>query len=125
VSENGDPKKSAAGEVFSLLEDQIELASLEWTYEKKQSVRRIGALAAAALLVLTAFVMLQVTIVVGLVRVGLPVAGACLALAAVYAVVAGLLTWISGRRDPGAGVPFQGTRQELRHNLRWIRQLFS
>jgi uncharacterized membrane protein YqjE len=125
MSENGESQKSVTGEVLSLLEDHMELASLEWEYEKAQSMRRLGALAGAALLVVTAFAFLQVAIVQGLVAFGLSLPVASLVLAGVYGIAAAGLMATSGRRDPRAGEPFQGTRAEIKRNLRWIRQIFS
>ena len=125
MSENGQGKKSLVGEAFELIDDHLELASLEWEYEKAQSLRRLGGLAGVAVMVLSAFALLQVAAVYGLVHFGLSVGFACLALAGVYVAIAVFLFWKFGRRDPRAGEPFQGTRQELHYNLKWIRQFFS
>ena len=125
MSENGEPKRSVTGDVLSLLEDQVELASLELEYEMDQAVRRLGALVVGAFLGLTAFAILQIAIVSGLERLGLSLAQASLILAAVYGIVGATLIMKFGRRDKLAGAPFQGTLDEVRKNLRWIRKFLS
>jgi uncharacterized membrane protein YqjE len=125
MSENGESKRSLTGEVLSLLEDHMELASLEWQYEKARSKRCLAALAGAALLIVTGFAFLQVAIVQGLVSLGLSLPIACVVLASVYGIAAGILISTMGRRDPRVGEPFQGTQQEIKRNLRWIRQIFA
>src|SRR5262245_20597562 len=129
MSENGETqthsRKSVIGEALELLEDQMELTSLEWQYETGQGVRRLLALAAAGVLGVIAFALLQVALVLGLVAVGLSIAQAALLLAAVYGIAAAVLYGKFGKRDKRAGGPFQGTRDEMRKNLQWIRQFFS
>ncbi len=126
MSDNGGhPRKSVIGEFIGLLEDQMDLASLEWQYEKELNVRRLGALIAAAVLGFAAFIILQFALVMGIAALGVPVGWACVILAGVYILIAGLLLFKFARRDPRMGEPFQGTRQEIRKNLRWIEQLFS
>jgi len=125
MSENGHPHKSLIGEFVALLEDQMDLAALEFGYEKKQHVRRLGAMIVALFLGLTAFVLLQVALVMGLVALGMPIGWSCLALGGAYVVIAGVLLGVYARRDPRLGEPFQGTREEFRKNLRWIETLFS
>jgi len=125
MSENGEPKRSITKDVLALLEDQMELVSLEMGYEADQGVRRVAALVVAAFLGLTAFAVLQVAIVKGLEWAGLSLAQACVTLAAVYGGTAAGLIMKFGRRDKRAGEPFQGTREEIRKNLRWMRQFLS
>jgi uncharacterized membrane protein YqjE len=125
MSQNGESKKSITGEVLSLLEDHMELASLEWEYEKTQTKRRLGALAVIALLAMSAFAFLQIAIVYGLVALGLTFPLASLVLAGTYLIIAAILCSTMGKRDKRAGEPFQGTRQEIRRNIKWIRQIFS
>jgi uncharacterized membrane protein YqjE len=125
MSENGHSHRSAIGEFIALLEDQMDLASLEWEYEKNLNFKRIGAVIAAVFLGFAAFMFIQVAIVMGIAALGVPVGWACVILAAVYVLVAGLLLRNFAQRDPRVGAPFQGTRQEFRKNLRWISQIFS
>ncbi len=56
MSDNGHPRKSVIGDFIALLEDQVDLVSLEWQYEKWHNLRRLAALAAAAFLGLSAFI---------------------------------------------------------------------
>jgi len=125
MSENGKHHKSLPGQFFALLEDQLDLASLEWQFEKKQSLKRVGALALALFLALAAFVLVQVAIVAGIAATGRSIWLSALILGGVYLLLAILLLWKFSRRDPKVGSPFQGSRQELRKNLKWIQQIFS
>lgn len=133
MSTNGHPPyepepeapKSTVGEMLSLLEDQMDLAALEWDFEKKHNVRRFGAIAGAVVLFLSAFVVLQAAAILGLVALGLGPGWACLALAGLELLVGGLLLSAMGKRDPKVGEPFKGTRQEFRKNIQWIRQILS
>jgi len=125
MSENGHSRRSAIGEFISLLEDQMDLAALEGDYEKKHHLRRIGAVAAAAILGFVAFILLQVAIVMGIASFGIPLGWSCVVVASAYVVIGAMLLVKFARRDPRVGQPFQGTRTELRKNLRWIAELFS
>jgi len=56
---------------------------------------------------------------------GLSIGFACAILAGVDCLLAVLLVVGYAKRDPRAGVPFQGTQEEIRKNVKWIHQLFS
>jgi len=124
---NGDtePKKTVISEVLDVLSDHAELLSLEWRYESRQAGRRLAAIGTALILGLTAFLLLQVALVYGLMVAGLNVGWSSLLLAVVY-VIAGAIVWqIFGRRDVRAGRPFEATRQQLPESKEWIQKLFS
>lgn len=125
MSENGHepPRRSLTGDVISVLEDQVELISLELGYETEQGAKRAVALLLAAFLGMLAFAILQIAIVKGLELLGVSLGVACVILATAYTLVAALLVMKFGRRDKRAGEPFQGTRSEIRKNLEWMRQL--
>jgi uncharacterized membrane protein YqjE len=125
MSENGHSRRSAIGEFVSLLEDQMDLAALEWDYEKKHNLRRLAAVVVAAVLGFVAFILIQVAIVMGIASAGIPAGWACVIVAGAYVVIGAMLLVKFARRDPRVGAPFQGTRSELRKNLRWIAELFS
>ena len=126
MSENGkNHKSSLPGQFFALLDDQIDLASLEWQFEKSHSLKRIGALILAVFLAFAAFVFIQVAIIAGIAATGRSIWLSALILGGIYLLMAILLLWKFSRRDPKAGSPFQGSRQELRKNLKWIQQIFS
>jgi uncharacterized membrane protein YqjE len=125
VSENGSGKKSIVGEVLELLDDQLELASLEWQYEKTNSLKRILAIVSGAMFAVSAFALLLVAAVLGLTGLGLSLIQSCLVLAVILGGFSAVLILRFSRRDPKVGAPFQGTRQEARKNLKWMRQLFS
>jgi len=125
MSENGQgTKKSFIGEALGLLEDQIELVALEWQYEKSHSLRRILAVVFGVLFAVAAFSMMLVAAVLGLVSLGLTTAQACLILGGILAVIAAILLLGFTQRDPQAGPPFQGSREEARKNIQWIRRFF-
>src|SRR5262245_25047427 len=122
MSENGhttsETKKTVVSDVVGLIEDHIELASLEWQFEKEQGTRRLMAVGAGLILGLCAFGFLQIAILGGLVGLGMPLWGAAVSLAVVYGGIAGVCLWRFGHRPAQAGEPFQGTRAEIRKNLR-------
>ena len=117
--------RSFLSHLITILQDHLELAELEWKYERGQVQRRIAAWAIAALLILVAVVLLQIALISALMSQGLSLGVVCLTLTVVYGVIAGGIAFLFGRRDPKAGDPFQGTKQELLRNLQWIQKLFS
>jgi uncharacterized membrane protein YqjE len=127
VNDNGQStkKKNVVGEVIGLVEDHLDLATLEWEYEKQQGARKLTAIAVAGVLILTAYVLVQFGLVHTLTRLGLSSDVACALLASVYVLLGGLILWQFARRDPRAGRPFQATCQEITKNLQWIQKLFS
>src|SRR5258707_812535 len=112
-------------QIFALIEDQMDLVALEWDYEKTQGLRRIGALVAAGVLGMAAFILIQVALVIGIAELGLKTVYACLVLAGLYGGLALLLIGKFSRRPSRVGMPFQGTREELKKNLKWIQQILS
>jgi len=125
MAENGRPKRSLIGEALDILDDQVELASLELEYEATLGARRIAALAGIAILVVTGFALLQVAMIWGLMKLGLSVGISSLILAFLYGGGAALIYRVLVRRDPKVGGAFAGTREELHKNIRWIRHFFS
>ncbi len=117
--------RSFLGHVISLLRDHLALADLELKYEISQLQRRGLVLAIAGLFILIAFVLLQVGLVAYGISLGYSLVKVCAVLAFGYGAVAAALVLFLGRRDPQAGEPFQGTRNELSKNLQWIQKLFS
>jgi len=124
---NGDtePRKTVVSEVLDVLSDHAEILSLEWRYESRQAGRRLAAIGVAVVLGLSAFLLLQVALVYGLMVAGLNAGWASLLLAAIY-MIAGAVVWrILGKRDPRAGRPFEATRKQLPESKQWIQKLFS
>jgi len=119
---NGMESSSVIQRVMGLLEDHIELGTLECRYESSQARRRICAIALGAVFGLTAFVFLQVALIRGLLRTGLPLWVLCLVAAAVYGALSVFIYRRWGRRDPRAGPPFQASGEEFKRSLQWIRQ---
>jgi len=123
--ENGNKGHGFKSQLFAVLEDHLELAALEWDYEKKQSSRRFSAILAAGALVISAFVLLNIALVRALAAFGGSLGWVCVGLGVLY-VLAGVLFYrYGGLRDPRVGEPFQGTRQELNRSLEWIQKHFS
>jgi len=120
-----DPKQTVISEVLDVLSDHVEILSLEWRYESRQAARRLAAVGIALVLSFTAFLLLQVALVYGLMAAGLNAGWASLLLAAIY-MIAGAFAWqIFGRRDIRAGRPFEATRRQLPESKQWIQKLFS
>jgi uncharacterized membrane protein YqjE len=118
-------KKSRLSEIIALLEDHLELLSLELRYERSQGARRLVAWGVAGALALCAFVFLQIALVRALVHAGFGTGWVCLGLGAAYVIAAAIVYRLWGRRDARAGAPFQSSREELSENLKWIRKIFS
>lgn len=124
---NGTHKEtsSTAQRVIGLLQDHVELGTLECHYESSQTRRRVCAIFLGVVFGLTAFVFVQVAMIQGLLRAGLPLWAFSLLAAAFYGTLAGTIYHRWGRRDPRAGAPFQASGEELKRNLQWIRQNLS
>jgi hypothetical protein len=126
MSENGtDKQHSILREVTEQISDHIDLAALELRYETQQAGKRLLAAAIMALLVLTGFIVLQVAVVGGLMRLGLSLGLASLILGLFYFVVAGGVYTKLGRRDKRVGPPFLATQRELHETIKWIQKIIS
>lgn len=124
---NGDmePKKTMINEVLDVLSDHAEILSLEWRYESRQAAQRLVAIGVALVLGLTAFLLLQVAVVYGLMAIGLNAGWASLILAVIY-LITGVVIWQTvWKRDTRAGRPFEATRRQLLESKQWIQKLFS
>ena len=122
---NGQETPALLPQILNLIEDHIELAHLEYRYEKTQSWRQLGVGALTAFCALSAFLFIQVAAILGLVRAGVPLYAICLGLGVVYTVCGFIFYRRFGHRDPRAGEPFQGSREELTRSLQWIQHLLS
>ena len=122
---NGSQKPSFVRNLIGLVEDHVELASLELNYAKQEGRRRLIGLAVGAVFALCAFLFLQVALMFGLMALGLTAGIACLILGGVYAAVALGVMAKYGRSDPETRDVFQGSRQELGRSLKWIEKHFS
>src|SRR5437588_655598 len=125
--ENGTEQKkhTRVGEILQVLMDHVDLVSLEAQFEARIASRRLGAFAAAFILVLAAFIYLQVALIQALAALGLQVVYSCLIIALIYCLGAALLVRWGTRRDPKAGRPFEATRREMEETVEWIQKLFS
>ena len=122
---NGIESSSVIQRITELLEDHIELGTLECRYESSQARRRIFAIILGVVFGLTAFVFLQIAAVHALLHLGLPLWAVCLVLAAIYGVSSAIVYRRWGRRDTRAGPPFQASSEEIKRSLQWIRQHLS
>jgi len=122
---NGMKSSSTIQQILELLDDYIELGTLECRYEGSQARRRIYFVVLGAVLGLTAFVLVQVAAVHGLLQRDLPLRAICLLAATGYGILSVCICRWRGRRDPSAGKPFQASSEEFRCNLQWIRQNLS
>ena len=117
---------SLLANLAGVLEDHVNLATVEAQYEVEQARRRFMVMGVALLLGGVAFLLGQVAIVDGLVALfKLPVWAVCLILMVIYGGVAAYIFNNFGQRDLKAGAPFSGTRRELIETLQWIQKLFS
>jgi uncharacterized membrane protein YqjE len=119
-----EPKLSAMEQVGAMLKAHLDLAKLESQFEMATLLKRAAAMAVAAVLGVTTYVLLQIAFVHGLIALGLPLWAACLIVSAVYAAGIAFLVFSVGKRDAKAGEPFQGTREEWQRSREWIRKRF-
>jgi uncharacterized membrane protein YqjE len=108
-----------------LLKDHLDLALLEWGYEKQEGWRRLLCLGVGALFLFSSFVYLQVAVIGWLLRMGLRWEGIGFLLGAFYFASGISVIWFLGRRQKGLGPAFQGSITELKRSLRWIENHFS
>lgn len=126
MSDNGTTRKrNIWQDVAAQVSDHVDLAALELRYETRQARRRLVAIGVMALLVLTGFILLQVAMLQAVMRAGFSLGLAALAVSGVYLLLAGLIFWKFGRRDPRACPPFEATQREINESLKWIQKLFS
>ena len=111
--------------VLELVEDHVELAHLEYRYERDQSWRRLAVGAITAVCVLGSCLFFQIALLLGLMKAGIPLYVLCLFFGVVYAGASALIYRRFGKRDPRLGESFQGTREEFTRSLQWIHRLFS
>ena len=125
-SENDTEKRGGIWrDVTEQISDHLDLAALELRYETKQATKRLLAAGIVFVLVLTGFIVLQVSIVGALMRAGLSLGLASFLLSLAYFVLALIVYWTLGRRDQRAGPPFLATQREIHRTLRWIQKVFS
>jgi len=117
--------RSVLADVTAMLEDHMDLAALETQYEVEQAGRRSVAFGIIFMLALAAFLLVQVSVIYGLSALGMPVWGACLVMASVYALsaIAIFVRW--GRRDARIGPAFAATRREMGETVQWMQKIFS
>jgi hypothetical protein len=126
MSEIGKEDRSSLWrDVMEQISDHLDLAALELRYETQQAKKRLLAAVIVLILVLTGFMLLQVALVEGLMRVGLSLGLASFFLSLAYFTLALVAYWVLGRRDKRAGPPFFGTLREIHETLRWIQKTFS
>ena len=110
---------------LGLLQDHLELASLECAYEKKEGWRRLLSIGVGVILLISSFIYFQLALVGWFLRMGLSWDGIGLILGIFYFVAGILVIWLLGKRQEGVGTPFQGSLAELKRSLNWIEKRFS
>jgi hypothetical protein len=100
------------GQVFELLGLEFDLLRVELTQSSSRAVASLGRAAAGAAFLMAGLLVLLTAFCAFLVRLGLPVDGACLLVAAI-ALLAGWLCLRSGMRnlEPGALIPRRSLNQ--------------
>jgi uncharacterized membrane protein YqjE len=116
---------SLGGRMLELLATHLELVQLEFRYERGVGRRRLFITAFAVLCLVSAFVFMQIVLTVTLLKWGLPLFAACLALACFWAAVGVGMYLLYGQRNARAHEPFAGTREELSRSLQWIQKHIS
>jgi Flp pilus assembly protein TadB len=107
-----DLARSAAEDGASLVRGEIELAKAEMRQSAQQAGKGAGMLGGAALLGLTAWLLLSFAAAFGLVAAGLPVWAGMLVIAVVYLLVAAVLVLL-GRRELTRSKPLERTKADV------------
>ncbi|MBL0349721.1 MAG: phage holin family protein [Elusimicrobia bacterium] len=107
-----------------LMKDHLELALLEWRYEWGEARRRVVAWGAGLLLAGSSAVLLHVALIGWAMKRGMGGERVALALAVAYLLIGAAVVGRWGRRRPGAGRPFEASREELNRSVPWIIDRF-
>jgi uncharacterized membrane protein YqjE len=107
-----------------LLKDHLELALLEWGYEKQEGRRRLLCLGVGGVLLFSSFLYLQLVLIGWFLRMGWGWGGIGSLLGAFYFASGMSVIWFFGRRQKGLGPAFQGSISELKRSLKWIENHF-
>ena len=110
--------------LLELAKDHLQLASLEWEFERRKWWRRLLVRGGGATILASAYLFFHLALVVALHDYGLTWVTIGVSVGFVYALVGSALFWGLGRREPAAGEPFEGSREELRRSYHWIERLF-
>ena len=126
MRENGsDRKRTIWGEVAGQVADHVDLASLELRYESQQVAKRLIAFGIILVLVMTGFIVLQVSLVGYLTKFGLSLGTSALILGGFYFILAIVVYFALARRGKRVGPPFAATQRELRETIEWIQKILS
>jgi hypothetical protein len=118
------PPPSPFKQLAEIIEQHVKLAMLEARYELVFIVKRAIALGISAFLGLTVYCLLQVALVHGFMKAGLPLWAACLAVCALYGIGIAVLVFKVGKRDLKSGGAFQASREEWQRSREWMRKRF-
>lgn len=108
---------------LDLMKDHLELASLEWGFEKKDGRRRLFAFGIGAILVASSAVYFQIAFVGWFLKMGFRWASIGLILGFSFLAAGLSVIRFLGKRQKGLGPPFHGSRTELMRSVQWIQKL--
>jgi len=109
---------------LGLINDHLELLSLELGQEKQEGGRRLLILAGGAFLLFSSFFYLQLALIGLFLRMGWRWEGIGLIFGIFYLVSGLLVIFLFGKRQAGLGAPFQGSLSELKRSFHWIEKRF-
>lgn len=107
--------------LLELIQDHLKLIAIDYKYEQQRAVRRLKTLVVSSIFFILAFSFLQVAIIGGLLKLGIPLGFVGLLLAVVYGVLGWVLFQKGGRRDSRMGSPFEASLEELKRSANWIK----
>src|SRR5690349_9283074 len=104
MSENGtETRTNIWKEVVGQVSDHMDLAALELRYEADHAGKKLLSAAIIFVLILTGFIVMQVAIVGGLMKLGLSLGLSAFLISVLYFAVAALVFQVLGRRNKRAG----------------------
>jgi uncharacterized membrane protein YqjE len=110
--------------LFGLAKDHLELAKLEWAFEREQWWRRFIARGVGAVFYLTGYVFSQIALMGWLIRRGMSIVGAGFMLGGLYLLLGLVVAKFCNDRDSIDGGPMRATRNEIARSFNWIEKHF-
>ncbi len=110
--------------LWGLAKDHLELASLEWNFEKQKGWRRFLVGGAGAILLVSSYIFFHVALCAALIKTGMTWINVGFYLGTVYLLVGAGILWFCTRREPEVGIPMKGSREEIKRSLNWIEKRF-
>jgi hypothetical protein len=108
---------------LDLLKDHLDLALLEWEFEKQEGRRRLLILGGSIILISSSYVYFQIALIGWFLKMGFSWGSLGLILGFLFLAVGLAMIRFFGKRQEGLGRPFQESRIEFIRSIHWIEKL--